>query len=107
MVLPVGGLKEKLLAAHRAGITKVILPAQNQPNVEADVPKAVLDDLEVHYVNKRLVGAQPCVWRGTLVGQGERDGGARAQGGHHQRTAQAEDHAGRWRESGPACQLTR
>ncbi|GAC72709.1 mitochondrial ATP-dependent protease PIM1/LON [Moesziomyces antarcticus T-34] len=51
MVLPVGGLKEKLLAAHRAGITKVILPAQNQPNVEADVPKAVLDDLEVHYVN--------------------------------------------------------
>ncbi len=51
MVLPVGGLKEKLLAAHRAGITKVILPAQNQPNVEADVPKAVLNDLEVHYVN--------------------------------------------------------
>ncbi|CDW98179.1 hypothetical protein [Sporisorium scitamineum] len=51
MVLPVGGLKEKLLAAHRAGITKLILPAQNQPNVEADVPKAVLDDLEVHYVN--------------------------------------------------------
>jgi Lon-like ATP-dependent protease len=51
MVLPVGGLKEKLLAAHRAGITKVILPSQNRPNVEADVPRAVLDDLEVHYVN--------------------------------------------------------
>ncbi len=39
------------MAAHRAGITKVILPAQNQPNVEADVPTVVLDDLEVHYVN--------------------------------------------------------
>lgn len=51
MVLPVGGLKEKLLAAHRAGIKKVILPGQNRPNVEADVPKPVLDDLEVHYVN--------------------------------------------------------
>jgi len=51
MVLPVGGLKEKLLAAHRAGITKVILPSQNRPNVEADVPRTVLDDLEVHYVN--------------------------------------------------------
>ena len=50
MVLPVGGLKEKLLAAHRAGITTVILPAHNRPSVEADVPKSVLDDLEVHYV---------------------------------------------------------
>jgi len=50
MVLPVGGLKEKLLAAHRAGVTTLILPAQNRPSVEADVPKTVLDDLHVHYV---------------------------------------------------------
>lgn len=50
MVLPVGGLKEKLLAAHRAGITDVILPAQNKPSVEADVPETVLHDLNVHYV---------------------------------------------------------
>ncbi|KAN0061493.1 ATP-dependent Lon protease pim1 [Thecaphora frezii] len=63
MVLPVGGLKEKLLAAHRAGITKVILPAQNQPNVEADVPKAVLDDLEVHYVSN--------VWSALDIAFGE------------------------------------
>ena len=63
MVLPVGGLKEKLLAAHRAGITKVILPAQNQPNVEADVPKVVLDDLEVHYVNN--------VWSALDIAFGE------------------------------------
>ena len=50
MVLAVGGLKEKLLAAHRAGIKTVILPAPNRPSVEADVPKSVLDDLNVHYV---------------------------------------------------------
>lgn len=63
MVLPVGGLKEKLLAAHRAGIAKVILPSQNRPNVEADVPKTVLDDLEVHYVNN--------VWSALEVAFGE------------------------------------
>ena len=50
MVLAVGGLKEKLLAAHRAGVETVILPAPNRPSVEADVPKSVLDDLDVHYV---------------------------------------------------------
>jgi Lon-like ATP-dependent protease len=63
MVLPVGGLKEKLLAAHRAGIKKVILPGQNRPNVEADVPKPVLNDLEVHYVNN--------VWSALDVAFGE------------------------------------
>lgn len=63
MVLPVGGLKEKLLAAHRAGIAKVILPSQNRPNVDADVPRAVLDDLEVHYVNN--------VWSALEVAFGE------------------------------------
>lgn len=50
MVLPVGGLKEKLLAAHRVGIKTVMLPAQNRPSVEADVPASVLQDLDVHYV---------------------------------------------------------
>ncbi|EPQ31497.1 uncharacterized protein PFL1_00832 [Pseudozyma flocculosa PF-1] len=71
MVLPVGGLKEKLLAAHRAGITKVILPAQNQPNVEADVPKAVLADLEVHYVSN--------VWSALDVAFGEGPWSGKAQ----------------------------
>ena len=51
MVLPVGGLKEKLLAAHRGGISDVIVPAQNQPSIEADVPKTVLEDVRVHYVS--------------------------------------------------------
>ena len=51
MVLPVGGLKEKLLAAHRGGIKDVIVPAQNQPSIEADVPKTVLDDVRVYYVS--------------------------------------------------------
>ncbi|MFI7680834.1 endopeptidase La [Actinophytocola sp. NPDC049390] len=46
-VLPIGGVKQKLLAAHRAGITDVVLPKRNEPDLE-DVPESVLDELTVH-----------------------------------------------------------
>jgi ATP-dependent Lon protease len=49
-VLPIGGVKQKLLAAHRAGLTQVILPAKNGPDLD-DVPPQVLDGLEVHLVD--------------------------------------------------------
>jgi len=48
-VLPIGGLKEKLLAAHRAGISKVIIPDENKKDL-ADIPKKVLDDIEIKTV---------------------------------------------------------
>lgn len=48
-VLPIGGLKQKLLAAHRAGITTVVIPKRNEPDLD-DVPAEVLDTLEVHPV---------------------------------------------------------
>ncbi|MEW9529388.1 endopeptidase La [Microbispora sp. NPDC049125] len=48
-VLPIGGVKQKLLAAHRAGITTVLIPARNEPDLD-DVPAEVLADLEVHTV---------------------------------------------------------
>ncbi|WP_069170757.1 endopeptidase La [Streptomyces griseus] len=48
-VLPIGGLKQKLLAAHRAGITTVVIPKRNEPDLD-DVPAEVLDGLEVHPV---------------------------------------------------------
>ena len=48
-VLPIGGVKQKLLAAHRAGVTTVVLPARNGPDLD-DVPESVLADLEVHLV---------------------------------------------------------
>ncbi len=44
-VLPIGGLKEKALAAHRAGIKKIILPAENEKDIE-DIPETVRNDLE-------------------------------------------------------------
>src|SRR5690606_30520623 len=49
-VLPIGGVKQKLLAAHRAGLTEVILPRRNEPDLE-EVPRAVLDDLTIHLVD--------------------------------------------------------
>jgi ATP-dependent Lon protease len=46
-VLPIGGVKQKLLAAHRAGITTVLIPQRNEPDLD-DVPAEVLARLDVH-----------------------------------------------------------
>ncbi|MYW94749.1 endopeptidase La [Amycolatopsis rubida] len=48
-VLPIGGVKQKLLAAHRAGMKTVIIPQRNEPDLD-DVPAEVLSQLEVHAV---------------------------------------------------------
>lgn len=48
-VLPIGGVKQKLLAAQRAGLTEVFLPARNEPDLD-DVPAEVLEALTVHLV---------------------------------------------------------
>jgi ATP-dependent Lon protease len=49
-VLPIGGVKQKLLAAHRAGITTVLIPQRNEPDLD-DVPAEVLAQLTVHPVS--------------------------------------------------------
>ena len=49
-VLPIGGLKQKVLAAQRAGLTTVILPARNGPDLD-DVPASVRDQLTFHLVD--------------------------------------------------------
>ena len=51
-VLPVGGIKEKVLAARRAGLHTVILPRQNEKHVNEDLTEQLRQGLTVHYVDE-------------------------------------------------------
>jgi ATP-dependent Lon protease len=50
-VLPVGGIKEKALAAHRAGITRIVMPERNRKDLE-DIPEEARDELEILFVSR-------------------------------------------------------
>ena len=50
-VLPIGGVKEKVLAAHRAGVTDVILPIANAGDVD-DIPAGVREAVTIHLVSR-------------------------------------------------------
>jgi ATP-dependent Lon protease len=64
LVLPVGGIKEKTVAAARAGIRKVLLPARNRKDLE-DIPQSVRDQLEFVWIEhldeavEAALGVQP------------------------------------------------
>ncbi|KAG0075614.1 hypothetical protein BGZ92_002806 [Podila epicladia] len=51
LVMPVGGIKEKVIAAHRAGVKKIIMPLRNQKDVTSDVPANVREDIEFFYAS--------------------------------------------------------
>lgn len=73
-VLPIGGLKEKILAAHRGGIKKVIVPIDNEKDL-IDIPKNILKDLEVvpvEHMDQVLVHA--LVWKDDEKKDHHRDG---------------------------------
>lgn len=67
-VLPVGGLKEKILAAHRAGIKTILVPAANRPDIETNVPDSVKTGVRFVYVEDvRQVLHE--VFRGTPIAE--------------------------------------
>jgi ATP-dependent Lon protease len=49
-VLPIGGVKQKLLAAHRAGLTDIIAARRNEPDLD-DVPESVRAEIHIHPVS--------------------------------------------------------
>ena len=51
--MPVGGIKEKVLAAHRAGIKTLILPKWNKKDL-IDIPKKIQRDIHFHFVDKMM-----------------------------------------------------
>ena len=53
-VLPVGGIKEKILAAHYAGIKTIIMPKWNEKDLEEDIPEKVRKEIQFHFVDEMM-----------------------------------------------------
>src|SRR5262249_33182614 len=73
-VLPIGGVKEKVLAARRAGIKEIILPERNRKDYLEDIPEEVRGEMKFHFVEEvsRVLG--------LALQSSERPNGARANG---------------------------
>jgi ATP-dependent Lon protease len=68
-VLPIGGLKEKILGACRAGITRIVIPKENEPDLE-DLPDEVLEMVDVYPIQE-LGEALALTLRGATYREGK------------------------------------
>ena len=64
LVLPVGGIKEKVLAAHRAGLSRIVLPKKNQRDLD-DVPEEVRNELQFFFAEDMSEVLQAALDRGA------------------------------------------
>jgi len=67
VVLPIGGVKEKVLGAKRAGVKEVLLPADNEPNVAADLTAEILGDIKITYVRTLDEVLEHALQEGTIT----------------------------------------
>jgi len=74
VVLPVGGIKEKVLGAKRAGIREVILPAENEPNVKEDLQPELLEGMQIHFVHTVDEALDLALTKGAPVAAGLKKG---------------------------------
>ncbi|WWC73858.1 ATP-dependent protease La [Kwoniella pini CBS 10737] len=70
--LRIGGVKEKVIGAHRAGVKKIVLPRTNRPDVMTDVPELVRNDIQFIYVDK-IEQAIEEVWGKDIWAGGDKD----------------------------------
>ena len=78
-VLPIGGLKEKLLAAHRGGVKQVIIPYENEKDL-AEIPENIKDDLQIHSVKWMDEVLQVALDRMPVPRIADEEGDAQAKG---------------------------
>lgn len=93
LVLPVGGIKEKLLAAHRIGIRRIILPKANQKDLQ-DIPETVRSELDVVFVETIEEVLQAVLTRKADLETPENDGGRGMPSTNHETAEPASEHAG-------------
>ena len=80
IVLPVGGIKEKVLGAKRAGIREVILPTENEPNVQEDLPAHMLEGIQLHFVRTAEQALEIALGKFEKQPVGTVPGGPRGEG---------------------------
>jgi ATP-dependent Lon protease len=72
-VLPVGGIKEKVLAAHRLGVKEILVPKRNEKAVKEDIPENVLGDVKVRLVSSIEEVLEAALMPGDPYATRERD----------------------------------
>jgi ATP-dependent Lon protease len=72
-VLPVGGIKEKVLAAHRLGVKEVLVPRRNEKAVKEDIPDNVRGDIEIRLVSSIEQVLETALLPGDLYAAREKD----------------------------------